>query len=494
VYLAILVGLVVALSPLLRGAWDLWALTGISLAVLAGSSIWLAFQITAGNMPLPHPNRALAWILFMAVLVTASLAFSPVRGLIEREWWTWIVGFWILLAVPLIPEERRGAIEAGILASAWILAAFAWYQRIFQHEWSPESTLVNPNVFAGYLVMVLPLALSRGQRALSFVLVLALVWTRSLGAWLAVSVLLLALSYRRGGPMFGLSLIIGSISLVSLHDKLATASASERLAWWRAAWEMALRRPVIGFGPGAFAHVLPAFRTPGGGLGSLYAHQYFLEVAAGCGFVFIAAWLVWVFRRMAQSRGWPAWSLAGVLLHSLVDFPLSFPSNFWLFCYLLVVSQPERQVWFDVRSRLKIPLLIGLTGVSVWAGHRAVAGWRAERRLALASSVSTPPADSERLIAEAAALAPDDPAPLDAIAARRLLAFFKDGGRGRLLEATGLKERSVELDPYRLGAWHELVRLYRLDGRPDLADDARSRAERFFFRRDPRTLGWQDGS
>jgi hypothetical protein len=459
-----------------------------------GSGAWLAFQIATGDLPLPYPNRSLGWILMLAVLVTLSTRFSPVRGLVEREWWMWIIGLWILLAVPLIPEERRDIVENGILAGAWALGALAWYQRIFQHEWSPESALVNPNVFAGYLLLVLPLALDRGRRILSFVLVLALYWTRSLGAWLSVSALLLVFFYRRGGPLFGFSVIVGSISLVSLHDKLATASASERLAWWRAAWDMIRERPLLGYGPGGFAHVLPAYHQAGEGLSSLYVHQYPLEVAAGCGALFAAAWFIWIARRLAQCRGWPAWALSAALLQSLVDYPLSFPSNLWLFCYLLVVVQPERQAWFSVRNRLKIPLLIGLTGLFVWAGQRAVASWRAERLLSRASEIAAPPDHAEAMLIEAAALAPDDPGPLDVLASRRVRAFLDGKGRGQLLEATGLKERSLELDPYRLSAWHDLAGLYMLDGRPDLAQDARRRAASLFKRRDRRSLGLEGGS
>src|SRR5687767_4962740 len=118
--LAALVALVVALPPLLRAGWDTWSLTLIVLAVVSGFGLYMAFQVAVGNLPLPYPNRALAWIVLIFTLVTVSSRMSPVRGLIERDWWMWVIGLWILIAVPLVPEERRDWIERSILAAAWV--------------------------------------------------------------------------------------------------------------------------------------------------------------------------------------------------------------------------------------------------------------------------------------------------------------------------------------------------------------------------------------
>lgn len=477
-FLAGLVALVIAAAPLLRGAWDLWALTSIVLLVTCGFGLWVALKIVCGHLPLPYPNRALAWILLLAALAAASTAASPVRGLVEREWWTWLVALWILIAVPLVPEERRDWIERSLVVSAWLLAALAWYQRAFQRQYAVDASLVNPNVFAGAILMLLPLALHRGRRLLAFALVVALFWTRSLGAWVALSAMLLAFFYRRSAFAFGASLLVAGITAVAAHDKLAGASVSERLDWWRAAWEMAWERPLLGFGPGAFAHVLPAFKQ-GEGLSSLYVHNHFLETAAGCGLLFALAWSVWVLRRLLQSRGWAAWSLIGALLHGLVDYPLSLPANLWLFSYLLVAAQPERQAWYAVRGRLKIPLLIALIGLGVTAARKAVGPWRAEKLVLARGGRGGPEGRARR----AMALHPDHPAPYDRIAKLKLEAYLELGGPSRLLEALGAKEKSVELHPFRKPAWAELAVLYRLAGRGDLASEAEARAAVVFRRR-----------
>jgi len=293
---------------------------------------------------------------------------------------------------------------------------------------------------------------------------------------------LLAFFYRRGGPWLGLSLIAFGVTAVALHDKLVGPSAFERLAWWQAAWAMAWDRPWTGFGPGGFAQAFPAFRPEGGGLSSLYAHQFVLETAAGFGWPFAAGWLVWVLRRMGQSRGWAAWAMVGGGLHAMGDYSLQIPSNLWLFSYLLVAVQPERQAWFPVRARLKVPFLIALTGLTLAMGQRSIALWDAERFVAEARG-KPDPAASERLLQEAAGLAPEDPAPLDELSSLRVRAYEFGGGRGFLLEAIGLKERSLELHPFRPAAWVELVRLYRLQGRTDLAEEAAGRARRVFRRR-----------
>ncbi|MCK4533503.1 O-antigen ligase family protein, partial [bacterium] len=188
--------------------------------------------------------------------------------------------------------------------------------------------MMNSNVLAGYLIMIIPLLISRviiilknhkffesypnlyslksllnnmrfflsfGNKNLvlmSYLVFLAimiacLTFTFSLGAWIGLSFglsLFLFLGLKgnfnkkfwyiiMGG---GLLLIYSVIYKFIYHDIIFN-----RLNWWRGAWKMMCDYSFTGVGLGCFGSVYLKYKT--GHLNSLYAHNYFLQIAAEIG-------------------------------------------------------------------------------------------------------------------------------------------------------------------------------------------------------------------
>ena len=138
--LALAVGLSVALPPLLLGSWDLWAQTAVRLPALALAGLWLLWRLISGTVPLPEKTQ-LRWAGLLAVLILASAAASPLRGLPFPETANALQALAILLAVPLLSPPERDWIERAARAAAWILFALAFYQKFFLGEGSPASAL-----------------------------------------------------------------------------------------------------------------------------------------------------------------------------------------------------------------------------------------------------------------------------------------------------------------------------------------------------------------
>ena len=217
------------------------------------------------------------------------------------------------------------------------------------------ATFGQPNPFAGYLELTVPLLVAilgarllggRGSAgrgligpwlatvlaAAAGVGLIALVLTQSRGGWLGAMTGLGAVAWLTGGwlrwaAIAGAALValvvvatpLGgrvterlAASELSLADDVqvttANFAARERLAHWRAGLAMARSRPVLGVGGGNFPHrfrdATPVwrFRIPRG-----HAHSAYVQAAAQTGFVGLATYLAllaavgWRLRRALRS-------------------------------------------------------------------------------------------------------------------------------------------------------------------------------------------------
>lgn len=463
--LPLLVALPAAAGLLLRGSWDLWAQTLVHAAAAAGTAAWLCACIAGGYLPLPS-RRNLAWTGSLAALSAASLWASPVRGLARPEWYNLLNALWIFPVMTAVSKDQRLRVDQAVRAAAWVLVALAFYQRFGHGEDRPAAALVNQNVYAGAILMLLPLAVELGDKALAAGLLVNLWWTRSVGAWLGLFAAVL-LTRRRGGPAVWAASAGGLVCLVLIYDKFQSPEVLDRWDWWKAAGAMILDRPLLGYGPGAFAAVLPGYRE-GGGLGTGYAHQYYLQTAAELGLPFAAVWLAGLWSLLRRGRSHKRFGALAVLVHSLWDWTLSMPANLWLFCYFSASALTQENRGVNVPFRRRLPAAALAAAVGGLVAWRPVALWQAARARSLAEA-ALEGGDSRRALAlarEAAGRAPEDPGTW------LLLARLEpEAARGHL-------ERAARADPYRPRTWLDLAAHYRGRGEEALALDALERGAR----------------
>lgn len=472
-----LVSLLVAGGILLHGSWDLSAQCLFHLLVIFGLSLWFLSRIIVGFLPIPS-NRLLVWTGLLILLSAASAWSSPVPGYASPNWFIFLQGLWIFPAMAALTKDERVAIDQVIRACAWVLMVLAFHERFSQGAARPVSALMNENIYAGAVLLLVPLALERGDRLLAAGLLWTLLWTRSAGAWLGLAGAL-AITQRRTHPAWAKAgVVVVLICAVSVYARLDQPEVLDRWAWWKAAWAMAKDRPLAGYGPGTFASVLSAYRDQvSGGLYSLYAHQWFLEIAAGFGLPFALLWFGGIWRSVMSEGHYKRFAVIAVLLHSLWDYTLSIPGLFWLFCYCAASSIPDSPRGVNIPSAYKpvaavlvLGLGLALSGrvAETWAAHRAVAQAQADleagriaaagHRLGLSRELN--PSDPDRPV----------------LAAELELAESRDPGA--LLAAAAWLEEAVDLNPYRPAtwdprrpaAWAMLARVYRAMGRKDLAE------------------------
>jgi len=241
-----------------------------------------------------------------------------------------------------------------IMPESWVdKKSFGSLARIY-------STLLNPNIFAAYLVMNLSLGISRlmnmgKDKLLMLNLPLAsvcLLLTYSRGgfaAFFASMLALILLNKRKNGIMLYTALMTAAfvlmntgedISRIGLSAVYRDSSSLYRIEIWKSAFNMFLANPVLGHGPGTTWYYLSSGSDK---LFSyiLHSHNIYLQVAAELGIAGVAAFGYLLARKArdgmrllrervtaeekAVLQGFVA-CLAGIAVHGLIDAVIFVPA------------------------------------------------------------------------------------------------------------------------------------------------------------------------
>ena len=321
---------------LLAAAWLLPVLPALSALLLLGSSglLWLRRR----RVPLgPHPvGRSWLWLIG-ATLLAVACSSHP-----ERSWLalpvaitylaiTWGGGH--LLRVPGWRQRWLMALFWGLVP--WVLVGMVivlggWHAvitlgpgevRLGTEDSRLNSVFFHPNVLAGYLLLVGPLATTLWPRrpwrtAAAFaILGLGLILTRSRSAWIgaaAVVPVLLVLRHALVPPLerqqarrttlvilgvlagcLLLTLPVWAPRLHSLIEPDIVSNEGHKLVW-AAAIDMAQARPWTGWGPGTWTLIYPRFRYPAEFEHLVHAHSVYLHLAAEYGLPVLVAFLALV--------------------------------------------------------------------------------------------------------------------------------------------------------------------------------------------------------
>ena len=382
---------------------------GLSLLILAAGLLWLVWALCA---PAGRIGGISGWLLVMLGLAVLATGFSPVplaafKGLLKLVSYLGVYALMrqLLAAAPQWWDRIVAALLAGELVSAVMASRQLYGDTTELARWAdPNSVadgtirvygpLENPNLLAGYLIPILPLALvallrwrTWPQRLFAAAALLlgsiALFLSYSRGGWLGMLaalgavVLLLVLRQTRHWPtlwrrLFPLLLVAGGVAVLvvavtqieplrirvmSLLAGRQDSSNNFRINVWLAAIEMIQDRPWLGIGPGnsAFNLIYPLYQQPK--FNALSAYSVPLELLveggipnllAGLGLLAAAIRAGW-----AQLKGESAWALpalaalaaiAGLCMQGITDTIFFRPEvqlSGWFCLATLSVSRPD---------------------------------------------------------------------------------------------------------------------------------------------------------
>ncbi len=340
---------IVSIAPLLGGIWNIEIQTFLQSSILIIFSFYTAFLLYYKKLPaffLDTKSKVIGLLLFLSAI---SLLLSPIKNLITGEWLNLAIGFLIIILSRGLSSREEEKIFKFILLSAYLIYAMAFYEILFKGQFPPASTLINPNALALFSLMVIPLAISIKNYALAGIGFIVLILTASLAGFMAFILALFFYLFEKYGlknkkfiiPFIGFGLILVIYGFAGLEFK----SILDRLIWWRDGFKIVADRSIMGFGFGSFSFIYPAYHEAvSGGISSLYAHNYFLEFLAENGIVSSIIWFVFLTISFIKGRTIIKYSILAVLLHSFVDFGLSLPFNFWLFCFILAINNKPSKI------------------------------------------------------------------------------------------------------------------------------------------------------
>ena len=338
---------------------------GLSLLILAAGLLWLTWALRTPAGPLGAIN---SWLLLLLGIAVVATGCSPVplaafKGLLKLLSYLGVYALMrqLLAEAPQWWNRIVAALLAGQLVSAVLAIRQLYGDTAELARWAdPNSVadgtirvygpLENPNLLAGYLIPILPIALvallrwrSWPQRlfaATALVLgSIALFLSYSRGGWLGMLaalgalVLLLVLRQTRQWPplwrrLFPLLLLLGAVAVLvvavtqveplrirvlSLVAGREDSSNNFRINVWLAAIDMIQARPWLGIGPGntAFNLIYPLYQQPKFNALSAYSVPLELLVEGGVPYLLAALGLLVASLRagLAQLKGESSWAL-----------------------------------------------------------------------------------------------------------------------------------------------------------------------------------------
>lgn len=501
-----LFALLLLIAPyLLSGFWpatyEYWQ-NSLFLALAACVSVLLALEPTTQVAP-PRSRLALVLLLFFAWCVVSVggtvylhdsvLELARVGGVIA----CFFFARSLLHSSSHAPSRLTWLLGAAILGGALIcLPAIQGF--ITTRNPRQFSAFYNPNLFANYSAMLLPLTVGAlllwrrqskqaviGSVVILFILFLGLFFTSSKGGLLAAlcggSVLAISI-VRAKGDRVGAVLrnripVVAAIALFvilvggvlfsqTILPRLSSSLENDhstmfRLYIWDATLNMAKARPLNGWGIGSFPSVFTQFAEIGY---TRSAHQSWLQIAAesglpalllllgACGLAFVRGW------KALRTCHWPVaagalGALTAFMVHNLTDSGWGIVSIGVLLMLMLAVL--EAGSWNleaderEAKSSIHWPLLLTALPLAFgsWIYQNAQAGedLRLQSREQMSRGLSSTAVELAREATQA-----------DALSTRML------SNLGSALESTGQDarstyERSTKLQPTRALNWLDLA-------------------------------------
>jgi len=301
----------------------------------------------------------------LSIFLLISFAFSTNKLISLQEFYKYAGGIILFLIVQSLADKDKPPVARTILLVGLIISVIAIYQYFFGLRHTIEymnkykitdnfvlGTLqskriffpfVTPNILAGYLCMIIPLALLYKDKLLFiFPIATAILLTGSVGALFSIflgTIIYLYLQKRINGKkiafLFMLLAVIGiTFCLRSTTQKQHLQpmfSFYTRLDYWKEALKIILHHPLTGIGIGNFNL-----------LQSRYAHNSYLQLGAEIGILGLI-FFVWLIIKIIRDglRNGTAYknvflfAITVFLFHNLFDFSFFLPEVSFIWWVIL---------------------------------------------------------------------------------------------------------------------------------------------------------------
>jgi len=455
---------VLVFAPLAFGAVHVWSFLVVQFLVVGISLLWL-LRLWGGYKPkLLWPPLAWAVAAFAAYAVaryfTADIEYMARQEMIHILLYAFL--FFAVVSNLYGQDESEAVVYTltvvATLAASYAVAQFLHHSNQVWNHVSPypgraSGTYINPDDLAGFLEMVLPLALAfllagrvsvitRVLLSYAILCILAgITVTFSRGGWIAAGMgmmmllgflvchqnhrlraILVLLVLLTAGGAFTTHYLSKSVTYtrrIAKADETApdVVDTSARLQMWNAALKMGKDHLWLGVGPGLFDYRFREYRPEGFQQRPQHAHNDYLELFADWGLVGVIVVFSGIgLFSFGLIKTWPhvrreenafgsgmsdryAFFLGGMSglfalsVHSLVDFNLHIPAN--AMTGIVIMGVLASNIRFSTKRywvRAGLPVQLAATGaIMVLAGYCSWQGWRHAEEAAWTAHAETLP-------------------------------------------------------------------------------------------------------
>jgi putative inorganic carbon (HCO3(-)) transporter len=288
--------------------------------------VWLVRQGRTASWPwratpLDLPVLAFAGATVLSLLGFAGQVDHQLVGVLKA-----FGGFLIYFIVTQTLETKQdvwlvlGAVVAsGLIQAAWLTVQVLSGGQVVSDTTRATGSVIDPNIFAGYLILLIPLVVAVGLSlratwsvavtALAFILLaFALVATLSRSGWLGLSVATIGLAILLPKERWKVLFLVGGVGAALLSAGLVGPIAARlgpgaqgpteilvsRWNVWTAAALIFIQHPIFGVGVMNLTNYLPSNSIPGTEILN-DAHNIFLNMAAERGVIGLATFVFFVF-------------------------------------------------------------------------------------------------------------------------------------------------------------------------------------------------------
>jgi O-antigen ligase len=499
--LGLVLGILV-FAPLAFGAVDAWAFLVVQALTLGVMLVW-ALRLWIDPKPkLLWPP--LCWVVLAFALyavgrhLTADIEYVARQEMIRVVMYAFL---YFAIVNNLFRQEHAQVISFTLVFLAMGIAGYAVYQFLTHsvHVWNlaamyagrASGTYISPNNLAGFLEMILPLAIAyllagripplmRILLAYSALVIMAgLAVTFSRGGWAAAALALLVLlgiliSQRQhrlpaflllvvligGGAIFTTKYLAQTATFISRQQRaelnVRHLDIELRSDLWLAAVQMWRDHFWWGVGPAHYNYRYPTYRTERIQMQPDRAHNDYANLLADWGTtgglitlagmgVFAAS--LWQTRRHVRRvekefksghsnrLAFYVGALAGLCalaVHSAVDFNLHIPANALIGVTLLALLSSNlrfatEKFWFNLRLPVKLVVTLGLAGGMVYLGAQEIRHGRETFWLAHADRLPDFSPEQAAALEKAFAAEPQNPATTYALGECYRMQSFEGG-------------------------------------------------------------------
>lgn len=408
----------IVFTPLAFGTVQVWSITTVHLITLFMLTFWLIKMTALGNFKLVRTPLDLPILLFLGIAVITTL--TSIYPYVSKGELYKIINYVLLYYLIVNNIKDKGQIKRIVILVVIVGTSLAIYglynylngiEKIYTLDKKYylgmlTSTYVNHNHIGGYFELAIPLGIglmiakgrllrrAKGSKissvifasvlplAATVIMIIALVFTYSRGAWIGFLGSMIALGIiitfwlktfrnwsrlKKWGALAVVALIIISAVMLmpnQIKERAATLfefegtnfkdmSLQGRLIVNRNTLEMIKDYPILGSGPGTFTILYPKYRDPRLRTFMNATHNDYLQYAEEMGLFGIGSFiliLVLFFKKNLNLiknlsdkylRGLIIGflvSISAIAIHGLGDFNLQIPANALLFWIILALS------------------------------------------------------------------------------------------------------------------------------------------------------------